>query len=121
VHSENKINSTKTLNIHLSGASYAELDLNAPAVDADLSGACKLILRGETKDLTIDGSGATHAKCYDLKAENAEIDISGAGDVEVFASVKLDVEVSGAGNVKYKGNPSVDRNVSGAGSVNKVE
>lgn len=121
IRGENKITSSKALDIHLSGASHADLDLNAPAVDADLSGACKLNLRGETKDLTIDGSGATRAKCYDLKAENVDIDISGAGDVETFASVKLNVRVSGAGNVKYKGNPTVNQSVSGAGSVNKVE
>ena len=46
--------------------------------------------------------------------------MSGAGDAEVFASVKLDVEVSGASDVKYKGNAAVSQDVSGAGSVKKV-
>ncbi|MCP2936704.1 DUF2807 domain-containing protein, partial [Salmonella enterica subsp. enterica serovar Typhimurium] len=65
---------------------------------------------------------ASDAKCFDLKSENTKVEISGAGDAEVFASVQLDARVSGAGSVKYKGNAaSVNQKVSGAGSVKKVE
>ena len=37
---------------------------------------------------------ATDVKCFELMAENVDVDISGAGDAEVFASVKLDVRCS---------------------------
>ena len=60
-------------------------------------------------------------QCFDLLAEIVRIDISGAGDAHVFASVKLDVDVSGAGNVRYKGNANVTQNISGAGSVKKLD
>jgi hypothetical protein len=120
INSDNTITSTETVDIHLSGASGAILDVHAPAVDADLSGACSIELKGETKSLSIDGSGSAEARCFGLMAENVEIDISGAGDVETFASVKLHVEVSGAGSVKYKGNPAVSQSISGAGSVSKA-
>ena len=71
--------------------------------------------------MKVDGSGSSHFRCFDLMAEIVSVDISGAGDAEVFASVKLDVDVSGAGSVKYKGNATVSQKVSGSGSVSKVE
>jgi Putative auto-transporter adhesin, head GIN domain len=118
---ENKITSDEMISIDLSGASDAKLELKTPKVQAELSGAGSVELRGETKDFSVGGSGSSDIKCMELMAENVSIDISGAGDAEVFASIKLDVEVSGAGNVKYKGNATVNKSISGAGSVKKVE
>ena len=119
--SENKISSSSTLNVDLSGASDAKLEVNAPAVNVEVSGAGSVTLKGETRDFSVDGSGSTDIKCYELLAENTKVDISGAGNAEVFASVKLDVGVSGAADVKYKGNATVSQRVSGAGSVKKTE
>jgi len=109
------------LDIDQSGASNAIVAVNAPIVTADLSGAGLIELSGETKQLSIDGAGSSDIKCFDLKAEDVEIDISGAGNAEVFASARLDVEVSGAGDVKYRGSPSVSQRISGAGNVKKVD
>lgn len=117
---KNLIRSDERLMIDLSGACDINMEVDAPSVFADASGAGKIVLAGKTRDLEIDGSGSTDLKCLNLMAENVKIDISGAGDAEVFASVKLDVEVSGAGNVKYKGNASVNQDISGAGSVKKI-
>jgi hypothetical protein len=119
--SENKVNGSGTVEIDLSGASDVRMDLNAPKVNAELSGAGTIDLKGETKDFYVRGSGSTDIKCFDLKAENVEIRISGAGDADVFASVKLDVHVSGAGSVRYRGNASVNQKISGAGSVKKTD
>jgi hypothetical protein len=118
--SENTLHSPEAMSIDLSGASDVVLDINSPEVRAELSGAGSVELKGETKNLSIDGSGSTEVRCFDLKAENVSVDISGAGNAEVFASVKLDVEVSGAGDIRYKGSPAVSQHISGAGSVKKV-
>ncbi|MEQ1678795.1 MAG: head GIN domain-containing protein [Chitinophagaceae bacterium] len=118
---QNKITSTEPISIDLSGASDVKLELKAPKIDAELTGAGTITLRGETKNFIVDGSGSTDIKCFDMMAENTQVELSGAGDAEVFASVKLDVHVSGAADVKYKGNPSVSQKVSGAGSVKKVD
>ena len=120
IFTENKINSTGTVNVDLSGASDAKLEVNAPGVKVEVSGAGSVTLKGETRDFSVDGSGSTDIMCYELLAENTKVDISGAGNAEVFASVKLDVEVSGAADVKYKGNATVSQRVSGAGSVKKL-
>ena len=119
--SENKVTGTEGIDIDLSGASDVKMELKAPKVYAELSGAGTIELKGETKDFTVKGSGSTDIKCFELMAENVSIKISGAGDADVFASVKLDVRVSGAGSVQYRGNANVSQSVSGAGSVKKVE
>lgn len=121
IYTENKIVNQGTMQVDLSGASDARLELNAPRVDVDVSGAGSVTLKGETRDFNVDGSGSTDIKCYELLAENTKVDISGAGSAEVFASIKLDVEVTGAADVKYKGNATVNQRVSGAGSVKKTD
>jgi len=121
IYGENQIIAAEMLSINLSGSSDVKMDVKTPKVEADLSGACNIQLKGETKDFKVQGSGSTDIKCMELMAENVDIDISGAGDAEVYASIKLNVEVSGAGDVKYKGNATVSQHVSGAGAVKKVE
>lgn len=121
IYSQNKLSSSEKMDIELSGSSDVVLDINAPEVEASLSGAGSVELKGETKELNIDGSGSSDIRCFDMKADNVSIDISGAGSAEVFANTKLDVEVSGSGDIKYKGSPSVQQRISGAGSVKKVD
>ena len=120
-YTDNKITNSDDISIDLSGACDAKMELSAPKIKAELSGSGKLILTGETKDLSIGGSGSSDFRCFDMKAENVNVDISGSGDAEVFASVKLNIDVSGSGSIKYKGNPSVSQRISGSGSVDKVE
>ena len=121
IYSENKLSGSDEVYIDLSGASNVNMEINASKISLDLSGASEVNLKGEAKDFTIQGSGASEIKCFDLMTENTSIDLSGASNAEVFASVKLDVEVSGAGSIKYKGNATVTKDISGAGSVKKVE
>lgn len=121
IFSENKITSSEAIAINISGASDVKMDLMAPQIETDLSGAGSLTLSGQTKDFKVDGSGSTDIKCFDLLAENVDVKISGAGNANVFASVKLDLRISGAADVRYKGNPTVNKQISGAGSVKKVE
>ena len=120
VKSENRIMEPGSFTIGLSGACDATLALQSPAVKAKLSGATSLQLSGETRDFSVDGSGRTTVKAFDLLSENTRIELSGAGSAQVYASVKLEVKVSGAADVEYRGNATVDQRVSGAGSVKKV-
>jgi hypothetical protein len=98
------------------------MDIKSPVVGVEITGASTATLTGETRELKVNGSGASKAKCFGLPAENAHVKLSGASGAEVFASVKLDANASGASHVKYKGNPAeVGQSVSGAASVKKAE
>ncbi len=119
---QTKISSDKDLDIEVSGAGDIRMEVNAPKLSADISGSGTVDLKGQTRDFDLGLSGAGKAKCFEMLAENTEVDISGAGSADVYASVKLDAQVSGAGSVKYKGNASnVNQQVSGAGSVKKAD
>lgn len=120
-HSNNQIVSTDGIRIELSGSCDAEMDVNAPSVKAELSGSGSIKLKGTTKEFSVSGSGSTDVKCFDLLAENTSIEISGSGDAEAYASVKLDVSISGSGSVKYKGGAKVSQHVSGSGEISKVD
>lgn len=121
IRSENLLQSTGSLRISVSGASDAKLELKAPVIDVGMSGASTIQLKGQTRDLRVRGSGASRARCFELLSENADVDINGASNADVFASVSLKGEASGASDIRYKGNPTVTSNTSGAGSIKKVE
>jgi len=120
VYGESKITSASDIRFDLSGSCKVEMDVSAPKIAVDMSGVGTIKLKGETKDFKVQGSGSTDVKCIDLVAENVDLDISGAGDAEVYANGKLTGTISGAANVRYRGNAQTDIHTSGATSVNKV-
>lgn len=118
---DNLISTNDQIEIEATGASDIELELKCPKVDTHINGASGILLKGQTKELTIEGSGASHAKCYELLSETTSVDISGASHADVFASVKLDAEASGASTISYKGNATVTKSESGASNVEKSD
>ena len=119
---QSKIINTENLSLQVTGAGDINMEVNAPAIHAEVSGAGVVNLKGETKTFDIGLSGAGKVHCYELLSENTKVDISGAGEAAVYASVKLDAQVSGAGSVSYKGGATnVAQQVSGAGSVKKAD
>lgn len=71
--------------------------------------------------MKIGSTGAGKIDAHNLRANNAEVNVTGAASVDVYATDQLDVTVSGAGRVTYSGNPKVNKNISGAGQVIKKE
>jgi hypothetical protein len=121
IYSENKISDSNEIGIHASGASHIKMELDAPKVEAELTGASHITLNGKTKTFRVDGSGASGIKCFDLMSEETDVEVSGASHADVFASVKLDLHASGASSIIYKGNATVTQETSGASSVKKAE
>jgi hypothetical protein len=107
--------------VQISGVGSANLEIDAPSVNASISGSGSISLAGATKEVKVDISGVGHYKGMDLMAEDAKVHVSGSGSADVFASTNLDIHVSGVGSVKYKGNAAVSQHVSGSGSVKKTE
>ena len=119
---QTRIVNTENIKLDVSGAGDINMDVDAPAINAEVSGAGSVNLKGQTKTFDLTLTGAAKARCYELLSENTKVDISGAGEADVFASVKLDAQVSGAGNVTYKGGATnVAQQVSGDGSVKKAD
>jgi len=108
---------TGKFDAELSGASQLNGSLTATASDISLSGASEIKLEGSGGDIKINGSGASEAELADFPVDNADIDLSGASQVSLDISGRLDVSLSGASRVEYSGNPTLgDTDISG-GSV----
>jgi hypothetical protein len=105
--------------ISVSGAADMRVDgLHGERFELAVSGASTSKLSGTIDHFEVDSSGANTLDASELHAKVVKIDVSGAGDSEVWASEQLDANVSGAGNVRYHGQPTdVQQDVSGAGSV----
>lgn len=101
----------------LSGAGTVEADTQTEELDTVLSGAGTMTLTGDatTQDIELSGSGTIAA--FDLVSEESRVVLSGQGNVDVTANVRLEVDLSGAGTVSYQGNPEVDQSITGAGTV----
>jgi len=121
IRSENEITSADALNVDIGGASEGILEVNAPKVSVNVSGASKANIKGKTKDFEGGASGASEIRGFDLLTENADVDASGASNIEVYASVKIAGQASGASSVNYKGNAQASVEKSGASSVNKKD
>jgi hypothetical protein len=105
--------------LDISGGAEAELALDVDLFSIDLSGAADLELIGLADKVDFDLSGAAAVSAYHLEVKEANINISGAGEVEISVSDVLDVKISGAGQIDYKGDPEIKSDISGAGSLNQ--
>ena len=94
-------------------------DLSADMLEINLASAGAIVIAGQVNTQDIDISGVGSYEAGDLRSNQAQINLSGAGSAVVWVEDTLDVNVSGVGSVSYFGtNPQVDQNISGLGSVN---
>lgn len=114
-----RISAPNIESVQVSGASKLSLaNLKNDSLKVDLSGASKVRVDGETRNLEIEMSGASKVDAENLKAENVTVDASGASSAAVSVSGDLKADLSGASNVTYTGNPrNLQKSTSGASSV----
>jgi hypothetical protein len=94
--------------------------INADDFYIDLSGAGSIDIKGNTKKLKIDVSGAADLRAEELITENIKIDVSGAANASVYASISCVADVSGAGFIELYGDAQdVNMDISGAGSLKR--
>ena len=86
----------------------------------DLSGASDMTISGTATQLSVEASGASDFKGFDLSAEICDVRASGASDIKITVNKELSARASGASDVRYKGNGVItDINSSGSSSVKK--
>lgn len=82
----------------IEGVDSEEFDLRVSGVaEVDISGTCGML------DAKVSGVGELDAK--DLKCRDADVVLSGVGEMSVYASESIDVTASGVGSVNVYGNP----------------
>ena len=108
------------LELSASSAGNIKLEVYAKEINADISSSGDITLTGEADMLKADLSSAGDLKAYDLKAREADISVSSAGDADMNVSEKITARASSAGDINYKGDPKyVDAHSSSAGGIHK--
>jgi len=102
----------------ISGSGDLDLEVESNSLRAAVSGSGDIVLKGSTKSFEAAVAGSGDISAFHLKSDNAEIKVSGSGDVELTVQKELKARVSGSGDISYKGNPKIqDIKVSGSGDV----
>ena len=102
----------------VSGSGDMDLEVESNSLRAAVSGSGDIVLKGATKAFEAAVAGSGDISAFHLKSDNAEVKVSGSGDVELTVQKELKARVSGSGDVSYKGNPKIqDVKVSGSGDV----
>lgn len=116
-----KVSMPELKDLDLSGASTAVIsNVKTDSVKLGASGASKIKIDGEVKNLNVDASGASKIDAENLTAENAEVGASGASSATVSAANELKADSSGASSIYYTGEPkNLVQNASGASSIKK--
>jgi hypothetical protein len=116
---ETPINAER-LELTASSAGDIKLETHAKNIDIDISSSGDISLSGETDMLKADLSSAGDLKAYDLKAREADVSVSSAGDADVNVSERISARASSAGDINYKGDPKyVDAHSSSAGGIHR--
>ncbi len=103
--------------LFVSGSGNISTSVDAGIVEAAVSGSGSIIISGNAGDTYYAISGSGGIDSYELETENCDANISGSGNMRVFATETLTAKISGSGNVYYFGNPRVSYNISGSGKV----
>ena len=103
--------------MYVSGNSYANMYVQAYAMDIRATGDATIVLGGsvDIAYVTVMGESAVHA--FSLLANEADVYINDYGFVEITALDSLLVEIYGSGNVIYRGTPHVEYIIDGNGKV----
>jgi phage shock protein PspC (stress-responsive transcriptional regulator) len=109
------------LNLALSGASKAFIDVNVKRLKADITGASKSTFTGRADHVDMDISGASKLEASRLVANTVIVDASGACSADVHATNTLRADASGACKIRYRGNPAnVVTDVSGGSKIARL-
>jgi hypothetical protein len=108
----------ESLSLAHGGAGKMELhDVDYQSLDASLGGLGEIRVAGVVQTQKVDLSGAGSYEAVDLKSQDAEVVLSGAGAAKVWAEGTLNAILTGAGSIKYKGQPVLSQSKSGIGDI----
>ncbi len=107
------------MDINLSGAAYANLDVEINSLNANINGASKLQIYGTGRKFIAKTSGASTLNAFEYEVNETEIETHSASSANVYAKDQLFIKTRGASTVTYKGNADVEIEKSGISTVKK--
>jgi len=89
----------------LTGASQADVDVQATRADLRLSGAPTLDLRGQFQRLDAEASGASRLEAFSALTDEADVEATGASSICLTVAQRLKAVATWASSVVYRGTP----------------
>ncbi len=109
---------SNSLSITSDGASDVDISLNTEQLTLNVSAAATVKLKGASKLVTAQASGAADIKAQNLTVENANIDAGGAANVKMYVTKTANIKGSGAADVKLAEEPeSITSDMSGVSTL----
>ena len=116
----NGVLEAKKLEIEVTSAGDAELQVDVEELEIEVSSAGDLLVSGKAKEQYVRVSSSGDYKAFDLQSQYAKVEASSSGNANIFVEDKLEANASSAGDVRYQGSPDkVFVNSSSGGSVKR--
>jgi hypothetical protein len=99
--------SSENLHVAVSGSSSLEGDIEAGDAEFNVSGAGVVALSGSAQNLTVHASGSSDIDLADFAVIDAYVESSGASEVVMNVTGRLDADLIGSSKVYYTGDPTL--------------
>jgi hypothetical protein len=92
--------------------------LSSDTLAMQVGGAGGVRVEGKVGRLDLYSSGIGDAELFGLEVRDADVTVSGSGDVELDVRDRLRASITGTGDVRYHGHPKdVSKSIAGTGNV----
>jgi hypothetical protein len=108
--------------VSLAGASFLNGPITAQSITVFADGASNVTMQGTADTFTVNAAGASIVGTFDMIAQNADINLSGASNASITVNGIINLTASGASVLNYKGTANVDQlDLSGGSQIVKVD
>lgn len=97
------------LRLSATGASRANIEINAQELATEVAGASRVTLRGSANSHVAEVSGASSLNALMFKTITTTAEVTGAGKMSVFAKNQLTADLRDAGTISYFDNPEIKK------------
>ena len=119
IWTEDKI-TARDFSLSVTGSGDMNIEIEADEIDGKVTGSGDIQLIGTASELECNVTGSGDFDAYKLKANIVSAQVSGSGDIMVYAEKELNARIAGSGDISYKGNPSKeDFKTSGSVDISK--
>ena len=109
-----------SFSLDVAGAANGKAVLDVRNLNVTVAGAGTFDLSGTAENATIDMMGAGRLNALELETRTASVNIAGAGTVRISCSDSLKVSAAGVGTMEYRGSPTLDISRGGLVSISQV-
>jgi hypothetical protein len=116
ITAENTISAEK-FELEVSGASKIDLKLDVKNLNSEITGASKVKLAGKSQHHNLEISGAAKLNSFDMESAKANVEVTGAAVARINVKDEVNGETSGAAKLLFNKEPAV-RNIEKSGVSN---